>query len=258
MSINYDNKHCLICCLLLAFALVFFGACKDMITQLDKTRYENAILSYLQDKYQEGFTIESIYQEFSGDTGSVVRATCKAVDNSETFTVHCYLDKTITPHTMLVNGQAHSVEDTYTEVLCQKRLMQSLAGNLGDHCVVKCNVDFYNRQPTSDEYAQGIEACMKNAELCAYIKVYIMSDGNTDAQAVYSAAEKLVEQYAPDTGYIYFAVPKTFDAVYAGQVYAEHYNDFGNFLTQNDYAATIWFTLYESEAGLQSRQLVKG
>ena len=53
-------------------------------------------------------------------------------------------------------------------------------------------------------------------------------------------------------------IPKTFDAVYAGQVYAEHYNDFGNFLTQNDYAATIWFTLYESEAGLQSRQLVKG
>lgn len=228
-----------------------------MNTQVDQAAYENAILSYLQDKYEEKFTIKAIYQEFAGDTGALIRAICMSEKYADEFTVRCYLDASVTPQTLQISGQEHSIEDSYAAVLCQKQLMQKMPVCSPEGCVVKCRVEFYNRQPTVDEYAQGLEACIRNEALRAYIKIYILSDGSAQAQDAYSKAEKLVEQYAPNTGYIYFAVLEYFDAAHAEQVYADNQHDFGNFLAQKDYADQLWFTSFMIETGLQARKVVK-
>lgn len=251
-------KSKIIIWIILIIMLVMFGVSGCMNTQIDKTAYENAILTFLQEKYGEDFTVITMYQEFSGDTGALIRATCKGTTAEETFTVRCYLDEEVTAQKLQINGQMHSVEDSYAEVLCQSQLMRELPECSEESCIIKCRVDFYNRQPTMDEYAQGLEACLRNEELRAYIKVYILSDGCAQAQDAYGKVEELVEQYAPDTGYIYFAILETFDPAYANQVYAENKNDFGNYLAQQDYADQLWFTLYEAERGLQSRKSVKG
>lgn len=229
-----------------------------MDTRVNHSTYSDAVMTYLSNKYHEDFTVETVYQEFSGDTGNLVRLQCKGTKSGEIFTVRCYLDPQTTPQLLNIDGKAHSIEDNYAEMLCQNQLMLLLPASEDADYVVKCKVDFYGRQPTMEEYSQGLSACLKNEELRAYVKIYILSNGSKSAQALYKDMEQLVSEWDPNTAYVYFVIPESFDAVVAEQMYANNRDNFGNYLANEARVEQLWFTLYETASGLSARKLIKG
>ena len=229
-----------------------------MNTQTDKIAYEQAILSYLQDKYQETFEIKAMYQEFTGNAGVLIRATCVNKKYADEFSVRCYFDSSAAEKTLLIKEHQYSIEDSYMQILFQNQLMQVLPQLSDKHSVIMCRVEFYNRQPTADEYADGLEACLRNEKLRAYVKIYILSDGNGQAPEMYAKAEKLLQQYAPDTGYVYYVVLKSFLAEQVKQWYLEHLHNWGYFIMEQLQSEQRCFSVFKIETGLQSRNIVKG
>lgn len=238
--------------------ILCFGVCGCMDTRVNHSAYSDAVIAYLSDKYHEDFTVEALYQEFSGDTGNLIRLQCKGTKSDETFTVRCYLDSQITPQLLKIDGKDHAIEDNYAEMLCQNQLVLLLPTSEDADYVVKCKVDFYGRQPTIEEYSQGLSACLKNEDLRAYVKIYILSNGNKSAQALYKDVEQLVSEWAPNTAYVYFAIPEIYDAVVVEQMYANNRDNFGNYLSNEADVKQLWFTLYETASGLSARKLIKG
>ena len=229
-----------------------------MDARVNHSAYSDAVIAYLSEKYHEDFTVETVCQEFSGDTGNLVRLQCKGTKSDEIFTVRCYLDSKITPQLLKIDGKDYSVEDNYAEMLCQNQLMQLLPVCEDVEYVLKCKVDFYGRQPTTEEFFQGLRTCLKKEELRAYVKIYIISNGNAEAQTLYRDIEQLISECDPNTAYVYFAIPEIYDAVVAEQIYANNREDFGNYLANKADVKQLWFTLYETDSGLSGRKLIKG
>ena len=243
------------------FLLVIFlviGVCGCMSSKLNLNEYKNAILSFLQEKYDSDFLIKNIYQEFDGNSGMVVRAVCSNVDSSDEFTVFCYLDSTVGSDVCEIDGNEHSISEDYTAVIFQKEILSMLNDVSTSRTLLKCNLDFLGRNPTTDEFQTGLLSCLQNEELNACVKFYILSDDNDISKEMRDSIEILLEIINPSTGYIYFLVTSSFNETELNNIYAENQHDFGNYLTNGTLGEFLEFSLYKKDKGLEERRVIRG
>ena len=216
----------------------------------NNVKINEQILSYLTEKYHTEFTIKEIYQEFDGKNGMSYRAICCSAEYSDEFAVYCSQERSAAPDAIEAEGKVFAIEDEYAEVLLQNKILGELANNISDDVFVGCRITFRYDQPTVSENWQ--DSLM---EADAYVRIYIITDG-APADDLRQQAEALLEQYRPYTGYVYYVVKASFDMQQIQEVYAENQHDFGNYLTDSDFADRIEFTLY-SENALQERKVIK-
>ena len=228
-----------------------------MNANLNKESYETEILSFLQGKYDEEFEIVKLYQEFEGDSGMMVRALCRGAKYDDEFLVCCYLDSTIANELIEIDGNKHSIEDSYSEVILQNQFLNLVTYEENLNVIIKCNVDFYGRNPSSEEIQTGMY-CLKEEELNAYLKVYIITDNVETTRKVQEDIEKLLIKYEPCNGYLYHAEKNKFNKDEIEKIFRENQHDFGNFLSSSDFANKVEFSLYRKEEGLKERQIIRG
>ena len=228
-----------------------------MNKNLDAAAYKEAIISFLQEKYNDKFNIINLYQEFDGDTGMKVRALCSKTGSSDRFSVYCYLDSAIADEKIYIDGNNHSIVDFYTEVLYQNALLSEINVATSADSLVRSKVSFYLEQPSTTDVANGMDFCLQKQDLDACAKFYILVSRNTCASEIQSAVENVLNLHRPCTGYIYIAYFDEFDKDAVLSVYEENQNDFGNYLANTDFADRVEFVLYKNDTGLQEKRTIR-
>lgn len=221
---------------------------------LNKENVVRELAAFLAEKYQCNFTIEEVYQEFDGYEGKYIRAICRSDAYADTFSVYCYESETEQEGLLNIDGQAYSVEDKYAEVLLQNLLLDRLGDYNRETMFVRCKVSFVSEQPDAQKAVADPKACF--AEENAYVRVYIITGGEDPVQ-MQEQAETLLKELNPYTGYIYVATKNAFNLTQINEVYTENQHDFGNYLTNEDWADRVVFTLYSAKNGLQEMKVVK-
>jgi len=236
---------------------VVIGACGCMKKNIDGNVYKNAIISYLEEKYHEEFTVMKLYQEFEGNSGMAVRALCAKEENKDYFTVYCYLDSTVSDEIIIIDGNEHSIVDSYTEVLFQNAILDEVDVLECGGCFVRCKVSFNAGQPSKSDIASGINFCLQKQKLDPYVKLYVIVQCDTSTEKIESKLKEILNKYEPCTGYIYLVYMEEYDENEIKKVYEEKQNDFGNYLANTDYADIVEFILYKCDTGMQDKQYIK-
>lgn len=244
-------------CSILLIVAIIASMCGCMIKNIDEEAYSDAIISYLKEKYNADFEVNELYQEFEGNTGMKVRALCSQTGSSELFSVYCYFDSSMSAEKIDIDGKEYSIVDSYAEVLCQNALVAEIDLLTSESCLVKCKVSFNSAQPSREDLLAGLASCLQNQKLDPYIKIYILTDKHFSVEEIQAATESLIVDHAPCTGYIYIAYFDEFDTNKILEIYKENQNDFGNYLSNTDFADRVDFILYDKDAGLQKKQTIK-
>lgn len=228
-----------------------------MKKNIDGAVYEEKIISFLEQKYNKKFTVIKLYQEFEGNSGMSIRALCSEKEKEEQFTVYCYFDSTIATEKITIDGNEHSIVDSYAEVIYQNLLLEEV-NTLGfDDCVIKCKVDFNAEQPLADDVASGMDFCLQKQELDPYVKFYVIAEYSSSTETVQAQIEEVIKRHMPSTGYIYLAFSKEYNKDQVLRLYEENQNDFGNYLTNTDFANRVEFILYNNDIGMNDKEIIR-
>ena len=228
-----------------------------MNKNIDVAAYKDAIILFLQEKYNDNFDVVSLYQEFDGNTGMKVRALCSKAGSRDQFSVYCYFDSSTANEKIYIDGNEHSIVDSYAEVLYQNALLSEINIAASVDSLVRCKVSFNSEQPSKSNMVDGMDFCLQNQEFDPYVKFYIFVSRNSSASEVQSAVEDVLNLHRPCTGYIYIAYFDEFSKDAVLGVYKEHQNDFGNYLTNTAFAEHVEFVLYKNDTGLQDKQTIR-
>lgn len=221
---------------------------------LKKEDVAKELAAFLAEKYQCTFTIQEAYQEVDGNSGKYIRALCRSEAYEDTFTAYCYESDEDRADLLHIDGKAYYVEDKYAEVLLQNLLLDRLGDYSEDSMFVRCKVNFVSDQPDAQIALEDPKSCI--AETKAYIRIYIIT-GEEDPSQMQDRAEALLKEFNPYTGYVYAATKAPFNLTQINEVYASNQHDFGNYLTNEDWADRVVFSLYNAKNGLQERKVVK-
>jgi len=230
-------------CLILNFTACVFDGCKTESVLFKKDKVERAIVAFLADKYQSSFIVQEVYQEFDGTSGRYFRALCRSDVHEDTFTVYCYESDERGGDSLCIDGKTYFVEDMYAEVLLQNHLLKLLGDYKEDSMFVRCKVNFVSEQPDAQKVIEDPVSCIAQAK--AYLRIYIIV-GDEDPAEMQARAEALMKKYNPYTGYLYVATKMPFDLKRIEEVYASNQHDFGNYLTNENWADRVDFSLYRA------------
>lgn len=244
--------------LILMMILISIGVCGCMDRELNVLEYRKEILTHLEIKYDSEFEIIKTYQEFDGNTGVCVRASCKSMEYEDVFTVYCYLDSSMADEKCIIEGKEHGISDNYTKILYQNQILEEIDEINNNNYIIKCKIDFLVVSPTIEEYANGIEYCLQNEDFDPYLKFYIVTQSSTDVSKLRDKIDNVLKKYNPCSGYIYHAFIDEFDYDEAIAVYKENQHDFGNYLSLSDFADRVEFVLYKSNVGFKESKIIKG
>lgn len=219
--------------------------------------YRDAILSFLQEKYEEEFVVLKLFQEFEGQTGMAVRALCAPKSSDDRFSVYCYFDAEIADEKIVIDNHTHSVSDAYIGIQLQNRLLEELSDANLSKCIVKCRVTF-DPQPAqvacADEKAASI---LQNAAYDPSVSFYVISERGTPTDEVQRCILNILNTYKPCTGYVYLAQLDVYTPDSILSTYTEKQHDFGNYLANTDFANQVDFLLYKNDTGAQTKKVIK-
>lgn len=242
--------------LFIVFILIIaIGVCGCMEkNDLNKEEVTKELATFLAEKYQCSFKILEVYQEFDGDFGKYFRALCCSDAYEDTFTAYCYESNEEHEDVLHIDGIAYYVEDKYVEVLLQNLLLDQLGDYSEESMFVRCKVNFVSEQPDAQTAMANPKSCI--TETKAYIRIYIITS-EADPSKMQDRAESLLKDYNPYTGYVYAATKTPFNLTQINDTYTSNQHDFGNYLTNKDWADRVVFSLYNAKDGLQERKVVK-
>lgn len=234
---------------------LFTGVCGCMGEKSSGSANIEAVILYLNEKYDGQFSIISAVEEFDGYSGKSERYLCNSLQYPDTFSTIIYYDSTYGEDIINIGDNEFGIEDDFAEVVFENEILNSI--NLSNNATVKCNIDFHLKHPSKAEFESGLENCLNNEELLAYVKFYILSDEITSTTEDYSAVENWISQNKPYTAYIYTAVGLELSGNEIDSLYLENKYNFGNFLTESETFKYVDFTLYEIEEGFSNKKIVK-
>lgn len=223
----------------------------------DKTKIQESIQDYLSSKYDETFSVKETYQEFDGNNGKYIRAVCSSSKYLDEFLVYLYSDKKNVGEELTIDGKCYFAVDGYIEVIFQNEILKNLGDYDKQKVYVGCKVEFAEQSISVEEYNTGIVNCIGKTDVQSFVKIYIVTDGSSEEE-LRANAENYVAKLSPYTGYVYYAVKDNFNAEEVETVFREKQHDFGNYLSNYEFASKVEFTLINRKDGIGERKVVKG
>lgn len=223
---------------------------------INAEKCREAVLTYLQEKYNDTFSVVRGYQEFDGRNGLYLRLICcSATYKDEEFIAMCYAEEARSDVRVSIEGKIFALADEYAQVLIQNEVLQQLPH--AENAVVRCRVRFPIDQPTPADLLLGAAHCLGSAVQGASLTIFIVAKDNPAVQALRAAAEDLTVQYAPYAGYICLAEKSEFDEAEIRLAYTAHQHNFDDFLVKSDFADRLAVTLYKAKTRTLNRRMIK-
>lgn len=232
------------------------GLCGCISGKNTMSRNDEAIITYLNEKYGEQFSILSGVMEFDGHSGKMERYLCKSDKYQDTFSTIIYYNSDYGAEVISVGNKEFGVEDTFAEVVFENEILNNFETDKKD-VIIKCNIDFQLKQPDKAEFEEGLNSCLQNNDLLAYVKFYILSSEENPSSEEYNTIKNWVSTNKPYTAYIYTAHTSEQAKNEIDSIYSDNKENFGNFLADSENFQYVDFSLYEEENGFSNKKVIK-